>query len=343
LMRLFPRTEAVWSNMHYSETREWSKERKVCSPEHFDTYFRYSLSTHTVPISEINELIARADDRDFVVSCLTDALDEQQAEGRTKASFMLDEVCNHAERFDDGKIAPFVTTLFAIADRLFVESDQEQSFSSIADNRFRIHWIIRALTYERLSPEERSSIFSDACQIASLAWLEDFACSAHAEYHPQEGREPKPPEKCLMTAEDAEAITKLARQRIAEAAEAGTLLQKPNLAGLLFRWCDFSSDEGAAVRDWTDQQLDTDEGLVAMAKAFLGESRSHGVGFHGMGDLVSRVNDRAQVEGIETIMSPEKFRARLSEYLSKDDADPDACDVVQRLLTAWEVREAGRD
>jgi predicted KAP-like P-loop ATPase len=44
LMRLFPQLENVFANMSYSGTRGWARQRRLCSTEHFDTYFRFSVS-----------------------------------------------------------------------------------------------------------------------------------------------------------------------------------------------------------------------------------------------------------------------------------------------------------
>jgi len=65
LMRLFPRLEAVWSNLHYGEdfAASWAAQRRVCANAHFDSYFRFSLGDETLPKKEIDELVARAGDR----------------------------------------------------------------------------------------------------------------------------------------------------------------------------------------------------------------------------------------------------------------------------------------
>jgi predicted KAP-like P-loop ATPase len=62
LMRLFPRLQAIWQNMHYSSssTTEWSRHRLVCAEAHFDSYFRFSIGDEILPRKEIDELIRRA-------------------------------------------------------------------------------------------------------------------------------------------------------------------------------------------------------------------------------------------------------------------------------------------
>ena len=68
LMRLFPRLESVWNNLSYGvdSADSWTRERLLCSSEHFDSYFRFSVGDDVVPREEIEALIARASDGEFV-------------------------------------------------------------------------------------------------------------------------------------------------------------------------------------------------------------------------------------------------------------------------------------
>jgi predicted KAP-like P-loop ATPase len=70
LKRLFPRLETVWGNVLHGSDDRWSRDRRACSEHHFDTYFRLSLGGEALPKSEIEELIARADDRGYVKAAL---------------------------------------------------------------------------------------------------------------------------------------------------------------------------------------------------------------------------------------------------------------------------------
>lgn len=98
LMRLFPRLEAVWSNVHYSDDETWARERRVCSEAHFDAYFRFSLGDEALARAEIDELINRAEDAPYVHDTFRKALATPRSGGRTKASLLLDELKLHAKK-----------------------------------------------------------------------------------------------------------------------------------------------------------------------------------------------------------------------------------------------------
>ena len=68
LMRLFPRLEAVWNNLSYGADSAtiWSRDRLVCSEDHFNSYFRFSIGDDVLSRAELDRLIAKASDEAFV-------------------------------------------------------------------------------------------------------------------------------------------------------------------------------------------------------------------------------------------------------------------------------------
>jgi predicted KAP-like P-loop ATPase len=337
LMRIFPVLESVWSNMHYGADfgRQWAAERRVCSPSHFDAYFRFAIGTEVLSASELDALIAKAPDPEFIAAELRRAVTVTRPSGGTKAAVILDELNLHAEKVDQAHIQPLLTALFEVADEINVEEDRGGGFS-MASNDLRLHWLLRSLTRNRLSLNERSAVYVAACESASLGWLASFADSAWNDYHPREGSAPEPEEKCLTTAADAEALRKLLGDRIAEAAKNGALFGCRDLAYLLYRWCDLANDDGAAVKAWTASHLASDEGLKKFAAAFTAHGWSQGLG--GLGDLVARRTTRAQVQGLDRLMDVAEFRRRVEE-VSIAGNSPE----ISEFLDAWRRQERGED
>jgi predicted KAP-like P-loop ATPase len=147
LMRLFPRLESVWNNVSYGgdSASGWTRERLLCSSQHFDSYFRFSVGDDVVPREEIEALIARASDGEFVRQKFREALAVTRKDGKTKAMLLLDELNLHAENVADNDVAQFLTTIFELGDELDVESDSATAFE-IGDNQQRIRWLLRRLT-----------------------------------------------------------------------------------------------------------------------------------------------------------------------------------------------------
>ena len=331
LMRLFPPLASVWSNVVYGNESmaDWSQRRLVCARDHFDTYFRFVLGGDVLPKSEIDQLVARAADGEFVTGSLREALTVKRSNGATKAALMLDELNLHADRVADDDVGPLLTALFTIADELNVASDHAKGLA-IGDNHLRIHWLLRRLTLEQFDLERRSTLLMVACETAALSWLMDFASSAFEDYHPRAGRQPEPEEKCLTTESDAQRLRGHALVRIRAAAELGELATHPKLGSLLYRWRDFAQDDGAEVKRWTDAQLAIDEGVARLAQALT----SHGWG-QTVGDAVAQRITLANTSGLELIMDKDRLRARVEDLAAKATLPEADALAIADFLQAW--------
>jgi len=341
LMRLFPRLESAWSNVSYGHDFDsgWAKERRVCSPVHFDAYFRLSLDDNALPKREIDQLIQNADEKTVVHRAFRDALKETRSQGTTKAALLLEELNQHAADVPNDKVGPLLAAMFEIADELDVEADVARGFG-MSDNTLRLHWLMRRLTLERFNIAERSRLLVAACRNASLGWLVHFSESAYRDYHPREGRNPEPKENCLISAIEADRLRKIALRAIQNAARSGAILGQRQLPYLLFRWRDLVGNNGAAVKKWTKSQLKNDRTVVRLAKAFTSYSWSQGMGLAGLGDRVAKRSTRASVDSLDQIMDKADFRRRVEKLDGKTDtlSSTDA-DTIRTFLQAWRKRD----
>lgn len=333
LMRLFPALESAWENRGYGDgfARQWAMARRVCASDHFDSYFRFSIGDEVLLSTELDAFLARADDTDYVKTTLRHAVTVPRRSGGTKAAIWLGELTTHADRLDRGKVGALLTALFEIADEINVEADAAKGFS-LGSNEMRLHWLLRALT-DHMSLDERSATLRRACETASIGWLADFTRSAWTDYHPRDGREREPPEKCLTTEADAEHLRILLRSRIEVAAADGALLVHQDLSYLLYWWAELTADEGAAVRAWTSATFASDDGVRKLAKAFTSYSWSQG-----MTDVVARRQTRVSPKGMARLMDLDAFRLRV-EAVAAQDGNPE----LQAFLAAWHHADQGKD
>ncbi|MYA88132.1 MAG: NTPase, partial [Boseongicola sp. SB0662_bin_57] len=331
ILELFPRLASAWGPVTASDGTTWDRHRRVCSEPHFDTYFRFALSSHTVPMSEVAELIQCADDPDMVTQAFRAALRVPLAKGRTKASVLLDELKAHAAEFDMYKVTSFLQALFSIADELRVESDESRGFVWV-DNPARMHRLTRALLMHRTSLQERSRILFEAIQNSSLGWFVEIAWHAYAQHYARSDNEaPARPEECLLERDHADQLRQIALQRLDEAAADGDILKAPNLLSVLFRWHDFVDGSSPAPQAFCDSVLGDDHSTILLARAVLGKSY---VSTGNYGEPQRR--DRAQLGGLESLLDVDGFKARLVKLVRSPDLDPDDKDVLQRLLAVWD-------
>ncbi len=235
-----------------------------------------------------------------------------------------------------------LTAIFAVADEINVKGDKAGAFS-LGDNHLRIHWLLRRLTFERCSLDERTAILVNACMRAQLGWLVDFTTSAIDDYFPREGKEAEPPENCLVAEGVLDSLRARALEALGKAATDGSLIEHPDLPYLLYRWRDLAKDDGAAVKTWVSTQLPNDKSVALLANAFTGESWSQGMGMFGLGDRVATRNVRASVGSLNTILDPEAFRMRLEEIEQAKTLDEPYLGYVLMLLDAWRRKDRGED
>jgi predicted KAP-like P-loop ATPase len=331
LKRLFPLLEAVWGSISYNNNFAigWARQRRICSKEHFDSYFRFTIGDQVLPKEDIDQFVERAGDHVFITETFQNALTTLTANGSTKAALLLDELNVHAATIADKSIQPLITVLFRLADKLDVPSDKGKGFSW-ASNKLRIMWLLRRLV-QRFDPVNRSTIFLTASETASLGWLVYFAHAAYSEHH--QSASDMPHQDYLLTPEHSEALQTKALDRIRSASKGGNLEEQPDLGYLLYRWRDLAKDDGTEVKRWTDDQLSCDKMIITFAKAFTAHSWSQA-----MGDVVVVRSTQAIVANLDTIMDRHRFRNRVAE-LAAMLAKPDA-EIVQEFLAAWERQDA---
>lgn len=337
LMRLFPALEAAWGNMHYGDgfERQWAMERRVCSPDHFDSYFRFSIGDDALSAAELDQFVSRADDPEYVKALLRHAATVTRRSRGTRAAVWLGELTTHAQRIEHDKIAPLLISLFEIADDLNVAADKGGALG--VSNELRLHWLIRALTKDRMGLDERSAIFRQACETASLAWLADFTRSVWDDYYPREGRERELPENCLTTEADTEALPGMLLDRLRLAMADGTLLASRELSFLLYSWANYANDDGVAVREFTTAALRDDDGVRRLAEAFTSHGWTHKMGFGGMGDAVAKRYSRVSPDSMAKLVNLELMRERAEAVVVGNEAPE-----VQEFLEAWRRADRGQ-
>jgi predicted KAP-like P-loop ATPase len=338
LMRLFPPLDSVWSNVSYGDhsAQEWSRQRRACASDHFDSYFRFSISENILPKDEIDKLVARASEETFISSSLGEGLGIKRSSGETKTALILDELNLHADAVADKDVQPLLTTLFKLGNMLDVPADAPKPFS-IGGNNLRLHWLLRRLTQERFDLATRSFALAHACEAAELGWLVDFTNSAYGDHHPRPGKSPKPEGQCLMTAADAEALRGKTLDRVREEARSGKLGLHSKLGYVLFRWREMAGDDGAEVREWTDAQLARDEMITCFAKGFTSHGWSQTVS-----DTVARRITIAQVDGLDAIMDVPRLRARMEELLALSTLPKPDREAIEVFTTAWRRQDEDR-
>lgn len=342
LQRLFPRLESIGYGGEWIS--EWSTERRVCVEAHFDTYFRLNLSDEVLSGKAIDELIEKAGDSDYIKKVFMDAANARRRTGQSMVPVYFDELTTHGKRVDKDKVRPLLSALFEIHDAIDLKIDADSGFMAMANTTLRYHWLIRKLTRNKFSIEERTDMYLKATEAASLGWLINFVSSARGDYQVREDRQPTAEEDCLVSENVLPELTKRALNAIRTSSADGSLLVHKDLLYILYRWIDFMGGDPTEARAWTDSLLDDRKALLILVKVMTGASWSMGMGgFGSLGDRVSKRTVRAQISDDSPVIDARKFRAAIEKIANDKNSSDDEIASIQTLLSAWDHRARGED
>lgn len=341
LQRLFPRLEQMGYGSDWIST--WDAERRVCVEAHFDTYFRLSLSDELLPSDQIDELLRRADDNNFVKETLRQAARTTRKNGKSMVPVYLSELTTHAKRVEREKVQPLLDAVFEIHDEIDLKTDGEKGFMAMANTSLRYHWLIRQLTKGRFTLAERTELYRSVLANAAFGWMVDFVSSARGDYRDRDNG-PTREEDCLVAESEVEPMTAVALAKIRALAADGSLLKHPDLMYILYRWREFLGNDPAEARAWTDGLMANDEALVILARAMTSQSWSMGIGGLGsLGDRVSRATTRASINPKTDIFDIDVFRAGLERVSASSPLDEAALADVRTFLNAWDLQTKNPD
>ena len=308
---------------------------------HFDTYFRLILSQEALPVELINGFIENADDPHFVQAELRKAAGLRRNSGTSMVPVVLDELNAHAPKIPKEKVQSFLSALFEIHDEIDLSIDAEREMMSVANTTLRYHWLIRRLTDRRFNSAERTELYLNALQAASLGWLVDFTVCAKAE-HRGGNDERQREEDRLVCAEAVDGLIDKALNAIRTAAWNERLLRHPDLVDLLYSWRDLLENDSTEVRAWTGGLLEDEQALVRFARQLTGETWSQQMGGVGLADRVSKPGIRTMVDESTDILDVEVFVQRLEALQGAGTLDEEEQATVDQFLEAWSKRREWR-
>ena len=324
LRSLFPSLGTVWRDTNHGSTlsdNEWDRQRRACSPKHFDTYFRFSLSKETININKVNEFIQNSNNVDYVkIEFLKFAKIQRKNGSGTCVSIFLDELMDHAKTIPIENAKNFLSALFKIHDIIDIDLDESTILFMPIDNSARIYYLLRNFLLDRTDLAERSNVISYALKNGSLVWIASLAFREYHNYHLSQGQSPKPEDECFLTEADLENLHQMVLEKIRNAARDSSLLTNRKLFYILDIWrlLDQSNEE---VKSWCMKQLSKDTAIKIFAKIFVQEGRS-----------VSSISIPMNI--LERFFDIEKLIYRVNELLAVSKKDDEHYIMLERFRNA---------
>lgn len=261
LIRLFPRLRNIYQAKTYFFHSEAiaRKNRRICTPDLFEVYFRLSIPTGYISDAEINAILSSLQDEEGFALAL---MRLNQDEKIIKFLDLLDSLAT--TKISPKYIGNIVKALIDSGD-FFPEGETSPlSFSTL----MRIHRIIHQLLRRFEISQHRFDIMKDAIDNANNSIYSIIhELIVQSQEHMENEDTQVPVEERDFTPEQLDALKQCAVKKIISWIETKRLSEHPKLIEILFAWQAWG-DPSAPTR-YVKQLIQTDRGVVDFLVAAL--------------------------------------------------------------------------
>jgi predicted KAP-like P-loop ATPase len=308
--RLFPKLKSHYGNIRYSYSSldAWRKERRICSPEKFELFFRLSIPSKGISRKEMENILTLGNNIDQ----FSEALLKLNAEG--KISTFLDSLEDYTRTYVyKNHIENIITALMNLGD-LFPEGDGSFFGFDVKDRIIRIsHQLINRFN----SHEKRFEIIRNAFVKAEKSLFTILnrlylLGQEHNKYRQKKSYTPL--EETTITLNQVEKLEKIALEKIMSWVNEGKLLEHRYLVAILYDWKRFGGKK--EMERFVNHSIKSNDSLTTFLTAFLSKSKSHG-----LEDYVSRENYYISLKNIKDFVQIEKIETRIRKIHSSKKFD----------------------
>jgi predicted KAP-like P-loop ATPase len=263
LMILFPRLKDIYQYTipHYHSGALTRKNRRICSPDMFDIYFRLSIPSGYISDSEMDAILAATNSEEHFSQAL---LRLNQDDRITKFLDLLDGVA--AIKVSEEHIGNVINALMDSGD-LFPEGESSPVTFSTA---MRVHRICHQLLRRLSSSQQRFALYQNAIKKAKNSlYIIIHELNEHAKEHTEDTNHYLPYEHRDFSPEQLEKLQRLAVENIRYWAELGRLSEHPKLLPILYAWKVW--EKGDECANYVAEMTKIDRNLVAFLCAALKE------------------------------------------------------------------------
>jgi len=280
----------------------WRKEKRICSPDLFHTYFKFSLPPNSVSTSLVKTVLATTDDQSALESIILELANQTLSNGKTKLSVILDRLVDYLDSLEGQQIINIINMIFNVGDKLLIDSDESRGMFAFGGNGIRLGRImffgLRQLTDNK---EDRFNVLKSAFESGDAIVMMSDQTTILGQQHGKYSSKKDVRDDYLVELEHQEALEKIALDRIQNAAKEGFLTINSNTVNLLYDWRRWAENDEPNL--WIKEQLNKDpKGLLFLLSGYRSKSYSHG-----FSDRVAREHERLNVKN-------------LSEFISIDEA-----------------------
>jgi predicted KAP-like P-loop ATPase len=332
LERMFPKVESITGNMMYGydHLSFWRKEKKICSPELFSTYFRFSLPINSISFNEINSVVSRTLVLTELVTCFQSLAIEILPNGKSKISIVLDRILDYLDDLNEIQLKNLISIIFLIGDDLLLECDESQEMFSFGGNDIRLgrlmYQCLRKMSNDtEIRFDALKSAYINGNSVIMMCHEAVSLGQQHGKYSNKEDAK----DDYLIELSHQEELEKILLSKIREFSKNNTLVINHNTVDLLYDWKRWADE--SEPQKWVKSKLEErPKDLVFLLVGFVTKSHSHG-----FGDLVSKTTTRLNVKNLSSFVDLEYAKSIASHLLPSSEGDAKEC--LDLFLTECEA------
>ncbi|RUR73529.1 NTPase [Nostoc sp. PCC 7120 = FACHB-418] len=267
LTKIFPKSGNI--NITLGDNYFQNKRRylHICSADVFPVYFRLAIPEGNISISEMQAILALANNCQAFGAKLVELSAQMRPDGISRINVFLDRLRDYVDKdIPLNDVEPILQAFFEVGDQLLDIEYENNSFVSIG-NEYEIELLINQLL-QRIEKSERGQILKKVIfnghAIATIVHQVVSLGSQHGKY---EYRRDKPEAQRVVNTQQLEEIEKLALDKVRNAAQQESLLKAPKLLHILAFWRDLANVE--EVNQWIKEILKEDQKLICLLENFL--------------------------------------------------------------------------
>ncbi|WP_083523316.1 KAP family NTPase [Methanofollis ethanolicus] len=304
LVRIFPKIGYLLGGPSYGSDYLplWRKNLRVCTSEHFDTYFRLSLHQGQMSHAEVQSILESVNKPEIFGQELINLTHQKQRLSPSKLSYFLECLSDHAaDDIPESAIPSIISAFFKVGDDLIpLEDDVPRILYYNTDILIlRVIWRL----FDRLDEASRFILLKDAISQGNSISLTAKLITMYGREHGKYGAKRKPDEEQILSLERLTVFEELALEKIRQSSQEGSLIGTPLLGRVLYFWKQNGHDEEA--RSWIEETIHDDDGLLLFLDRFISTSFPQSID-----DVMPEMHWVLSSESISEFINPGELKSR---------------------------------
>lgn len=226
LLELFPSLKSVVENYSFGEDiqKTWRQKRRICSPDHFHTYFYLDVPKGLMKASEVGAILSTLNDVPEFKRLLEENVKEEK-----KIRHLLTTLLDHVSDFpsDPAKVKEILLAIFSISNPVS-EIEKEVIFDFGADMELArlAYFYLKNLRDKKIPFFEAAK---GAVEESDTLYGPVYFVAINDARRDGSGRE-------IFTIPESEELAAICVKKIKKAVKDGSLKNDRNMLYILFRW-----------------------------------------------------------------------------------------------------------